>query len=872
MRRFSEKMAFHTRCLCVWAGLCLSAGCSLERYVGRADREVACLVEQKSDDPRWALPGFTVEQDPRSRYFDPYDEIRAPMPPDDPASHRYMRCVDGKRGWRRWYRNGCRPDLENPDWQEQLAEYVDLTEDGQVLLSLDSAMQAALVNSPDLQTQLEEVYLSALDVSTERFSFDVRFFGGNLTRFTHLGRLRTGGDADRVVAGENNTLRTDTDFQIQRRFATAGELVVGFANSFVWQFAGPNSESAISIIDFTLAQPLLRGAGQEVALEQLTLAERTLLANLRAYRRYQQGFYTKVAVGELGVSGPERAGGFFGGTGLTGFTGTGSGGFGGVGEATSFGRVVTTAAGGTSTGAGFAGGGAGSVGGFVGLLQSLQEIRNSEESLNAYLRALRLLEAHLEAGTIDLQQVDQFRQSIETQRATLLQAKDSLQDSLDSFKTGTIGVPPDLPVVLDDSLIQQFQFIDPNISELQGKISDFREAFGELQMEPEAKNLQDAGEVLAQLHADAKRHLAAVDHDVKTLRTDAATRTQAMTADEVKSFQKEQDHLQQSLEDLKTRLTATETSLRKLRASLATAPRQVSADQLAVVATEMAQVVDEASLIQARARLELVTIDPVHLDPKRALSIARSNRLDWMNNRAALVDSWRLIAFNANALKSDLDLVFSGDLQTTGDRPFRFDGRTGRLSVGLEFDGPFDRLRERNTFRSVLIDYQRDRRQLIQYEDGVYQTLRASLRRLEELRLNLEIQRRAVTIAIRRVDQTREVLNQPPEGADTELGPTASLNLISALSDLRTAQNNFMSVWLNYLANRMTLMRNLGIMVIDEQGMWVDQPLDEILAEQPELEEIPLPPPVPDGLLREMDAVAPAGEPPSESPPAAPSD
>jgi hypothetical protein len=282
-------------------------------------------------------------------------------------------------------------------------------------------------------------------------------------------------------------------------------------------------------------------------------------------------------------------------------------------------------------------------------------------------------------------------------------------------------------------------------------------------------------------------------------------------------------------------------------------------------------VIDEASLVQASARLEMVTVDPIELDPRTALDIARGNRLDWMNNRAALVDTWRLIAFNADALQSDLDLVFSGDIQTTGDNPFKFDGHRGRLSVGLEFDGPFDRRLERNTFRSVLIDYQRDRRRLIQYEDNVHSTLRDSLRSLEELRLNLEIQRRSVAIAIRRVDQTREVLNEPPEGAEAELGPTASLNLISALSDLRSAQDNFMSVWVNFLAERMTLMRELGIMVIDERGMWLDVPLSEILAEQPEPEVAPLPPPVPNDLLHALDTVAPA-EPLPAPPPPEPSD
>jgi hypothetical protein len=66
-----------------------------------------------------------------------------------------------------------------------------------------------------------------------------------------------------------------------------------------------------------------------------------------------------------------------------------------------------------------------------------------------------------------------------------------------------------------------------------------------------------------------------------------------------------------------------------------------------------------------------------------------------------------------------------------------------------------------------------------------------------------------------------------------------------------------MSVWINYLAERMTLMRELGIMVIDDRGMWVDIPLSEILCEQPEPEVVPLPPPVPSDLMRTLDSVAP---------------
>ena len=82
-----------------------------------------------------------------------------------------------------------------------------------------------------------------------------------------------------------------------------------------------------------------------------------------------------------------------------------------------------------------------------------------------------------------------------------------------------------------------------------------------------------------------------------------------------------------------------------------------------------------------------------------------------------------------------------------------------------------------------------------------------------------------------------------PGAAPAQFGPTAALDLLRALSDLRSAQDAFMSVWLNYYAGRMTLMRELGLMEIDENGLWVDVPLEEALAAAPS--GCPLPPNVP---------------------------
>jgi outer membrane protein TolC len=829
------------------------SGCSRSHYRKQADEEAQQLITEKSNDPRWALPCFSIEMDDRSRYYDPYDRDYPPMPPDDQFSHRLMHRLAGKKGFKHWHDYGQISELENPCWRDYLATSTEQTEDGVLKLRLEDAVQLGLIHAPNYQEQLETLYLSALDVSTERFRFDVQFFGGNDTIFEHLG-------GERSLIPERNTLTTNTDFQMRRRLATAGEVLVGFANSTVWQFFGPDTGFTTSLLNFSLVQPLLRAGGRAVALEQLTIAERSLLANLRAFQRYRQGFYTRVAIGTLGVTGPQRRGGFFGGTGLTGFTGQGSGGFGGVGAATGFGRGgLGTADGGGTGGAasGFAGGGAGTVGGYIGLLQQLQQIRNTQDSLGLQLKTLALLEANLEAGLIDIAQVDQFRQSIETERANLLQADIDLETAQDTFKSTTLGLPPDLPFELDDTLIRPFQLITPRISKVQNSISSLIKEFGNLPQEPTLESLENHLQRLVMRRQQVAEQFEAVLEDLKSLERKSKQRQQGMSAAERKRFLADRKRLADNLKELHTRFEKTAVTLGQLQSGLNPRTRVKTADQLIVLMVDLSNLVGEMTLVQARTRLEAVTVEPIVLASSDALDIARANRLDWMNNRAALVDTWRLIEFNATALKSNLTVRFSGDIQTLGgDNPMKFRDETGTLRASVEFDAPFTRLVERNNFRQQLIEYQQDRRQLIQFEDGVHRTLRQTLRQLKYLQANLEIQRRAVAIAIRRVDETRENLNQPvppaqPGQPPVQFGPTAALNLLTALSDLRSSQNAFMSVWLNFYASRMTLMRELGIMRIGEDGLWIDESLD--MARWRLAQECPLPPVVPSEWILDED-------------------
>ncbi|MBW8039798.1 MAG: hypothetical protein FVQ85_07345 [Planctomycetes bacterium] len=839
----SMRVSLHAFGLWVMAVLLVSvviaaSGCSsTERTEHRlqADREAYDVIAERNVDPRWHTADYSIEIDPRSRYFDPYDPDRPPMPQDDPASNQYMHMVDGMKGWKHWLDNGVRDELENPAWRKALAEYVEVGADGSVKLNIDSALQLAYVHSPSHQNQLETLYLSALDVTTERFRLDTQFFGGYDARYVHDGSLKN----DRLTVGADPVL------QAKRRFATAGELLVGFANSFVVEFTGSGANFASSLVNFSFIQPLLRGAGRDVALEQLTFVERALLADLRAYHQYRQGFYTRVAIGELGVAGPQRGGG---GTAIAVF------------------------------------GGQGTVSGYIGLLQQLQQIRNTEDSLSLQLRTLSQLEAHLDGGVIDLVQVDQFRQSIENERAFLLQNRNGLELALDNYKMGTLGLPPDLPIELDDSLIHQFQLVARQATAIQDSITELQDRVGELPddvgVEPIRQVLTDALKLVEPIQLqldDVKADLARMEEAVPA-------REQTMVDVERKLFQRDREQLREGLAGLKQQFAEARAKLKTLRDELAEDTRDATVRGNVVLLGDILRLVQGSILVQARARLEAVTVETIELRSQNAFKIALASRMDFMNGRAALVDSWRLIQFDADALQSVLNVTADGDIRTARNNPVSFSDSTRNLRLGLEFDAPFTRLLERNNYRQSLIDYQRSRRDFIRSHDSLHLGLRGLLRQIEQLRTDLEIQRRAVAIAIRRVDLTRAALYAPvrppqPGQRPAQFGPTAARDLLTALSALLNTQNNFMSVWLNYHAARMRLARELGIMMLDHDGSWIDHPIPNSSldkssdSDKSRLKELLLPPAVPtewidlaDRLPQEPDALPPVAIETSDGP------
>jgi hypothetical protein len=896
--------------------LAIVAGCNRSFYRQQADREAIQIVREHAVDPRWPLEGYTIGVDPNSRMFDPFSPDHPPMPPDDPASHRLMHCVDGKKGWPGWEDNGLTDAVENPMWRAALP----WEPDGTLRLDADQAVRLALLHSTDFQEEIEELYLSALDVSFERFRFDHQFFGGYSAFFTADGRNRpgSGGESASFLDLENSS-RSTPNWRLQKLHTTGAEMVVGFANSLVWQFSGDNTYDASTLLDFTIIQPLLRGAGRDRVMERLTISERTLLANVRQMERFRQGFYLEIVTGRNAGDGPSRRGGFFGGSGLEGFTGVGGGGFGRVGGGF----------GGAAGGAGGIGAGAGApeAGGFFGLLQDQQELRNQESNIAALRNSVTQLEAFFRAGRIDYFQVELARQALLSAQSVWLNSQSSYQANLDDFKRD-LGLPPDIEIHLDDELLQQFDLLDPTIVPTQNQLATLQQLLGEdvlLLAEGVLRGPVDAEKTLAALQemqrdieeaelllervrdvnmdramADIERLRQSVSRrrqDVEgliertqNLSTSLILPTRGTTANNANQVADIVDNaidmeklealpaqLTDSLQRLSQRFDELGNLLAGFRATIEQVSRQnLQADQarwrtllqqeiITAVPNRLREFsadVLELSLIQARARTESIALPPIDLDWVTAYEIASQNRLDWMNNRAGLVDAWRLIQFNADSLESELDIVFSGDVSNRDDNPFSLDSSTGRLRVGLQFDAPITRLAERNTYRQALIEYQQAKRSYYRFRDGVAQGLRATLRTVELNRLNFELLRSATIVAIAQVELAGLRLQEPPKpNQENIFGATTARDLVSALADLLQAQNNFLSVWVNYEVLRRSLDYDLGTMRLDSQGLWIDPgpiegyrneaPMQE-LHTVPDAEEIPLPLAAPFQQAQEM--------------------
>ncbi len=736
----------------------------------------------------------------------PSDLDCSPKPPDDPAAAPLMHFPDGHRNTKYWSKIPTANQIESPSWLDHLPR----GDDGQIRLTQELALDLALLHSRDYQTQFESVYLSALTLTGNEFEFATQWSGGVGTQYT-----ATGADL-----GGNRLLQTTDRLGFGRRLAGGGQFATNVLNSFFWDF-GTNSAGSNGVFVSSFTQPLLRGAFRHVRLENLTQAERNLLYEVRDFARFRRRFYLDTSSS------------------------------------------------------------------FLSLLTQVQSIRNA--NVNIASLQLNLIE-HQELRLMKMVsqiQVDQIFQEYQNGRLVLLATEQNLAASLDQFKF-QLGLPSWVPFEIDESLLAQFELVDPRLVEVQDATQRLYERL--LQYTPTEKTrseiapyqvLIDSYEEYLKLHEEAAELLPGIKTDLQKwqARLKAAVLDKLSQSDQI-------DHKQQS--DLAGRIASTITELengfdkreqfdRELKKNIekyhdkpSLVDQVKNAKDEGTVETQKPEIVAWRSLYtaiggplrlreevsnlyiaQTQIRLFLIDIDKMEIDQKAAVTFAHQNRLDQMNREAQVMDAFRKIEVAANALQSELNVTGQLGLGTdpSKNNAFRLDSSANTYRVGVQFDGPLNRLNERNVYRATQIAYQQASRNYVAGKDTIANEVRSSLRQIELRRLNFQIARQQLVAATRQVDQAQITLRKSVE-SNTNL----TRDLLQSLQGLLNSKNNLIFNWIDYKIAKIRLFTVLELLYLDDNGTWMNESfslaqLREMISEEnyfpPEMQTIPTEPTAP---------------------------
>jgi hypothetical protein len=908
-----------------------SAGCSRHYYRQQADKEVSEVLGQKDKYEAWRIENWHVYPDPRARFADSTNPDRPPMPPDDPAAYDLSPNPQkpGKAGIARvegsayldligqWDREN-REKLAQRDAEERQKEAppkggaeessaepaagaevvpaagqagekgekvdvvaplpsvmtpeatgtsLDISKRRPFLLTLDQAADLGMFNSREYQDRRENLYLTALPVTLQRFAFSSQAFLVEEGIRTYAGR-----DA---VGGHNNSWALNSGVGFTKLLPTGALLLLAFSNETVFDFLNPKNTVSTSTLNFNILQPLLRGGGRAVTLENLTQAERNLLYEIRLYARFRKEFYTSIA----GGSGGSISGGSFQPTGVLSNTpvpvpGSASSDL-FPGTTPFLTNIVRNSPQVTP-------GQAGQVllvqaitappSGYLSTMLQYVQIYIDKENIDTLTDILKRYQGLLEGDVVQPVQVQSVEQQLLSARSNLVVDQQQYLDSLDRFKI-QVGVPTSLDIELDDAqlrpLLQQFRR-SRAIIEQEHAATDEVSRFNTLAAAPRLRAellRQFEGSVLSRGTAFAKsiRTRWAVweklsDKELKQRLEDLRKEARKLLDLQAELQAKDQVMKPEDLARLAEvnadyDLGNFERLLRQYEADYTEGGQPKKLDQqgerrrvtqfrdvTSLWAKIMVEARDEqlAAVRQSWPELPRCCVDGVDLikaDLDRAEGAAAQHalreRLDLMNVRGQVVDAWRQLAVFANALLGTFDVHYN--LSSTSPlghaQPLNIGGSGNSHQLVLHTEPPIVRKVEQSNYRESLIGYQRQRRALQEAEDFAVQAVRGELHVLRELAENYRIQQRQLELAYLTLDNALEALQAPPRvtpagaaagaGAD---GPAAlTQQLLAAQRSLPTAQNQLLTVWINYLNTRLQLYRDLELMPLDARGVWIDE-------------------------------------------------
>ncbi|WP_439623156.1 hypothetical protein [Gemmata sp.] len=704
-------------------------------------------------------------------------------------------------------------------------------------IRVDQAVSLGLINSREFQDRREDLYLAALPVTLERYNFAAKAF------FTEQ-VIRDFAGSDLNGGGRLWSLNTTTG--VNKNFATGASLLVRLANQVVIDLGSNRPDIAVSNLTLSFVQPFLRGGGFAVNLEALTQSERGLLYGMRSYARFRKLFYVATVAGPAG------------GLGLT------NNPYGLQGLSVNLGRGI----GGNLTSP---------VVGYYPLLQQSAVIANQRKNVAFLSQLLRLYEAFREGGQQSDLQVGQVEVQLLNSRGQLLGSVNpgggggggggsgirGFLDALDNYKL-QLGLPVTVGLDLDDAPLRpireqltRFENIYADLAKfetlarqynLSDPIGEFRPRWRRLLTESDlvrgttfSRTIGARWDAWAGLTDDAFAARSADFRKQRTALLDERAKRQLANQPEPPAEVRRLAALDAELD-----LAAFERAVRVYAArpwlkldGPARAANQAGAFRDVFYAFyQVALEARNERLADVRTKwpdlppllVNGVNLLDTDLDDAYTVGVqtALTGRLDLMNARGQVVDAFRQIAVQANALQGVFNVQYdhSAASPAGGSQPFNFSGSRSRQTLTFTGELPLVRRAERNDYRAALIGYQRQRRTLMAFEDNIATDVRNDIRELRTQAQLYRIQQRVVDLGYSQVDNAKELLVAPPApGAASDAGSAAALTqqVLQAQSNLLTAQNALYTLWVNYLTARMNLYLDLELMQLDERGVWINE-------------------------------------------------
>jgi outer membrane protein TolC len=188
-------------------------------------------------------------------------------------------------------------------------------ETGARVLTLEKALDTGVSHSRTYQSSKEQLYLVGLSLSLSRHQFTpIYSAGGNGAYNVQVSpgsvivtNPVTGVPTPTTQEVDNRNLQAHTSVGVDWLIRDIGRITAAFTTDFL-KFVSGNPSSVISSqVGAMFTRPLLRNAGFKTEMENLTLAERNLLYQLRDFTRFRKDFSVQIASAYYGVLGNRDA-------------------------------------------------------------------------------------------------------------------------------------------------------------------------------------------------------------------------------------------------------------------------------------------------------------------------------------------------------------------------------------------------------------------------------------------------------------------------------------------------------------------------------------------------------------------------------------